>query len=132
MNSRFLTNVTLSVLGGFIVVASMVWSPTTFQWLMFGGGIVAVLLSASVFLSRRGLAQRSLDGVIGTLGVWTIIASLVFAGSAVTWLGFASGVAFVALALAGLTLHELFTERVVHSIEVHAPAHEHELAGAGA
>jgi hypothetical protein len=131
MNSRFLTNVTLSVLGGFIVVASMVWSPTTFQWLMLGGGVGAVLLSASLVIGRRGVAQRSLDGIIGALGAWTIVASLAFAGSTVTWLGFASGVAFVALALAGLTLHELFTERVVHSIEVHAPAREHELAGAG-
>ncbi len=42
------------------------------------------------------------------------------------------GHAFVGLALVGLTLHELFTERVVHSIEVHAPAPEHELAGASA
>ena len=115
-----------------MVVASMVWSPTTFQWLMLGGGIAAVLLSAALLISRRGVAQRSLDGIIGALGAWTIVASLVFAGSTVTWLGFASGVAFVALALVGLTLHELFTERVVHSIEVHAPAHEHELAGAGA
>ena len=132
MNSRFLTNVTLAVLGGFLVVASMVWSPTTFQWLMLGGGVGAVLLSANVVIARRGVAQRSLDGIIGALGTWTIVASLVFAGATVTWLGFASGVAFVALALAGLTLHELFTERVVHSIEVHAPAREHELAGAGA
>lgn len=132
MNSRFLTNVTLAVLGGFLVVASMVWSPTTFQWLMLGGGVGAVLLSANVVIARRGVAQRSLDGIIGALGTWTIVASLVFAGATVTWLGFASGVAFVALALAGLTLHELFTERVVHSIEVHARAREHELAGAGA
>lgn len=132
MNSRFLTNIALSVLGSFLVVASMVWAPTTFQWLMLGGGIVAVLLSASVVIARRGAAQRSLDAIIGVLGAWTIVASLVFAGSTVTWLGFASGAAFVALAVAGLTLHELFTERVVHSIEVRTPAHEHELAGAGA
>lgn len=110
----------------------MVWSPTTFQWLMLGGGIGAVLLSAALVITRRGVAQRSLDGIIGVLGTWTIVASLVFTGGAVTWLGFASGAAFVGLALVGLTLHELFTERVVHSIEVHAPAPEHELAGASA
>ena len=77
MNSRFLTNVALSVLGGFIVVASMVWSPTTFHWLMLGGGIGAVLLSAALVITRRGVAQRSLDGIIGVLGAWTIVASLV-------------------------------------------------------
>jgi hypothetical protein len=94
--------------------------------------VIAVFLSASLFLARRGIAQRVLDAVIGALGAWTIVASVVFAGSTVTWLGFSAGVAFVALALIGLTLHELLTERVVHSIEVHSPAHEHELAGAGA
>jgi hypothetical protein len=57
------------------------------------------------------------------------VASLVFAGSTITWLGFASGAAFVALALTGLTLHEVSTERVVHSIEVRAATPEQELAG---
>lgn len=118
MNSRFLTNTVLSVLGGFTVVASLVWAPTTFMWLMLGAGIAATALSGAIALKDRGRAQRSLDGVLGLLGAWTIVASLVFAGSVVTWLGFASGAAFVGFALAGLTLHELYTERVVHSIEV--------------
>ena len=39
------------------------------------------------------------------------------------WLGFASAVALVALAIVGLTIHEVTTERVVHSIQVeHEPA----------
>ena len=119
MNSRFLTNITLSTLGAFTVVASMVWAPSTFMWLMFGAGIVAVALSGAVAIRGRGNVQRGLDGSIGILGVWTIVASLVFSGGVVTWLGFASGVAFVGLALIGLALHELYTERVVHSFEVH-------------
>jgi hypothetical protein len=131
MNSRYLTNVALIVLGAFTVVASMVWAPGTFMWLMLGSGIVAVLLAGSVVIATRGIAQRTLDSAIGVLGVWTIVASLVFAGSVVTWLGFASGAAFVALALVGLTLHELSAERGVHSSEVHAPA-ERGLAGSNA
>jgi hypothetical protein len=42
----------------------------------------------------------------------------------------ASGVAFVALAMIGLTLHELITERVVHSIEVRTATSEHDFVGA--
>ena len=118
MNSRFLTNTVLSVLGGFTVVASLAWAPTTFMWLMLGAGIVAVALAGGLAIKGRGTAQRSLDGAIGTLGVWTIVASLVFGGSVVTWLGFASAIAFAGLALIGLALHELYTERVVHSFEV--------------
>ena len=128
MNSRFLTNTVLAVLGAFTVVASIVWAPTTFMWLMLGAGILATTLAGGVAIRGRGTAQRSLDATIGILGVWTIVASVVFAGSVVTWLGFASGGAFVVLALIGLTLHELYTERVVHSFEVRTPAAEREFA----
>jgi hypothetical protein len=124
MNSRFLTNAGLSLLGAFTVVASMAWAPSTFMWLMFAAGIVAVALSPAAAIRRRGASQRALDGVIAILGAWTIVASLVFSAGTVTWLGFASGVGFVALALAGLTLHELRTERVVHSVEVRGSADE--------
>jgi hypothetical protein len=129
MNSRYLTNIGLAILGGFLVVASQVWTPSVFMWLMLGVGVASLALAGSIAIRGRGLSQRSLDGIIGVLGAWTIVASLVFGGTVVTWLGFASGVAFVALAVIGLTLHELYTERVVHSFEVRTPAVEHELAG---
>lgn len=118
MNSRFLTNIVLSLIGGFLVVVSQVWAPATFMWLMLAGGIVAVALAGAALIPGRGLAQRGLDGTLGILGAWTIVASLVFGGTLLTWLGFASAIAFVALAVAGLALHELHTERVVHSFEV--------------
>jgi hypothetical protein len=130
MNSRYLTNAALAVIGGFTVVASQVWLPATFMWLMFSAGILAVLLSSAIALKGRGNVQRGIDGLIGGLGAWTIVASLVFSGSVVTWLGFASGAALVGLAFIGLTLHELYTERVVHSIEVRAT--ERELSGLSA
>src|ERR1700690_751869 len=129
MNSRCLTNAALLVIGGFTVVASQVWIPATFMWLMFSAAILAVTLSTAVALKGRGNVQRGLDGLVAILGAWTIVASLVFSGSVVTWLGFASGAAFVALAFIGLTIHELYTERVVHSIEVRATTDDRELSG---
>src|SRR6201996_889159 len=131
MNSRYLTNAALAVVGGFTIVASQVWIPATFMWLMFSAGVLAVLLSSAIALKSRGNVQRGLDGLTAGLGAWTIVASLVFSGSVVTWLGFASGAAFVGLALIGLTLHELYTERVVHSIEVRSST-ERELSGLSA
>jgi hypothetical protein len=132
MRSRFLTNAALLVLGGFLAVTSMAFGVAVFTWLMFGAGIAALALAApAVTVISRGRAQRGLDGVIGLLGAWTIVASMVFGGLAITWLGFASGVALVALAFTGLTIHELSTERVVHSFEVHPSARERELAGIG-
>ena len=129
MNSRYLTNIGLAIMGGFLVVVSQVWSVSVFMWVMLGIGVAALALAGGIAVRGRGATQRALDGIIGLLGAWTIVASLVFSGSVVTWLGFASGVAFAALAVIGLTLHELNTERVVHSFEVRSPAAEHELAG---
>jgi hypothetical protein len=129
MNSRYVTNIGLALMGGFLVVVSQAWSVSVFMWLMLGIGAAALALAGSIALPGRGLAQRILDGITGLLGVWTIVASLVFSGTVVTWLGFASGVALIALAVIGLTLHELYTERVVHSFEVRTPVAEHELAG---
>jgi hypothetical protein len=131
MNSRYLTNALLAVVGGFTVIASQVWVPATFMWLMFSAGVLAIIFSSAIALKGRGLVQRGLDSLIAILGAWTVVASLVFTGSVVTWLGFGSGAAFAALAFIGLTLHELYTERVVHSIEVRAGA-DRELSGIGA
>lgn len=130
MNSRYLTNAVLIVAGGLLVVASQAFGVSVFEWVMLGIGALAVVLGGGAFLDSRGPAQNSLDVIIGVLGAWTIVASLVFAGATVTWLGFASGAAFAALALAGLTLHELQTERVVHSLEIRTPSADHEFAAA--
>jgi len=128
MRSRFLTNLVFVVLGGFLAIASMAFGVPVFTWLMFGAGIAALVLAApAVTVLARGRPQRGIDGVISLLGAWTIVASMVFGGLAITWLGFTSGVALIAFALAGLALHELSTERVVHSFEVRTPAAEREL-----
>ena len=130
MRSRFLTNAVFVVLGVVLAIASMAFGVTEFTWLMFGAGIATLALAApAVTILARGRPQRGLDGILGLLGAWTIVASMVFGGIAITWLGFASGVALVALALGGLTLHELSTERVVHSFELRAPTGERELTG---
>jgi hypothetical protein len=129
MNSRYLTNIGLAIAGGFAIVASQVWTVPVFMWLMFSVGVGALALSGAAALPSRGTVQRSLDAAIAVVGAWTIVASLVFAGTVVTWLGFASGAAFLVLALAGLTVHELSTERVVHSFEVRSETSEPEFAG---
>lgn len=133
MSTRYLTNIAVALGAGFLVVASQAFAPATMTWLMLGigAGLLAMLLPM-IAMRRRGAIQRGLDAAIGALSIWTIVAGLVFAGATVTWLGFASGIALVALAVIGLTVHELSTERVVHSLEVHAagePELERELQG---
>ncbi len=123
MTTRYLTNVLLAVIGGLLLVTSQAFAWDTFAWIMLGGGIAAAAIALPAMAIRsRGIAQYGLDGATAVAAAWTIVASLVFVGATVTWLGFASGGAFAVLALAGLTLHELKTERVVH--ELAAPAAE--------
>lgn len=121
MNTRYSTNILLALIGGFLLVASFAFATVPFHWMMFGAGIVAVAIAApAVLIHSRGRNQRGLDLAVAGLGVWTIVASLVFGGVTMVWLGFASGAAFAILALVGLTAYELSTERVVHSLEVKA------------
>jgi hypothetical protein len=54
------------------------------------------------------------------VGGWTIVASQVFSQSDVQNLSLASALAIAGLATVGLTVHELDSERVVHSLEVGA------------
>lgn len=124
MKIRFFHNTLLALTAGFLVVATQAFAPAAVAWITIGiaVGITAVAL-ATVPL-RVGLVQRVLSTLTVVLGAWTIVASLVFAPTTVVWLGFASAIAFVALAIGGLTAHELTTERVVHSLAVSSANHQ--------
>ena len=117
---RFVTNLLVALAGGLIVVCSQAFRAGVTGWITFGIALgILTVLSLAQFDRMRGIAQRGLDGITGVLGIWTVIASVVFAGAALTWLSFAEALGFVALAVAGLVLHELTTERIVHTL---APA----------
>ena len=81
------------------------------------GVFVLAMTAGAAALPRRGWAQRGLDAAVAVLAIWTIVESLVFNGTALSWITFGVAAGMVALAIAGLTVHELTTERVVHSLE---------------
>jgi len=128
ISSRYMSNLALILIASFLVVATQAFAPAVVMWLTFSVAIGVTLIGTWMILGRRmSVYHRLLGGLVSTLGVWTIVASLVFAPATVVWLGFASAIACVALGTGGLTAHELTTERVVHSIEVeHKPARERE------
>lgn len=123
MSLRFATNIALMIAGGVVVVFSQAIRPGVTSWITFGValGILAMLALAQVDRSR-GLAQRAVDALCGTLAVWTVVASAVYTGDTVKWLSFGEGLGFAALALGGLIAHELTTERVVHALAVQEPS----------
>ncbi len=118
MTSRYFTNVIIALLGGLVVVGSQVFAAATVAWLAFGVAIVTLGISALAQLdSQRGLDQRALDASMAVISAVLIVFSLVFAGAAVTWLAFALALGFVAVAVVGLTLHEIETWRSAHHLE---------------
>lgn len=117
MSSRFITNISFMLAGGTVVVFSQAIRPGVASWIAFGVGLgILAALSLAQLDRNRGRAQHSLDLICAPLAVWTVIASAVFTGDTVKWLSCAEGLGFVALAVAGLLVHELSTERVVHSL----------------
>jgi hypothetical protein len=128
MSSRYVTNIVLAVASGFVIVAVFAFSPNVAGWIAFGvtGVFVLAMTLGASLLPRRGWTQRGLDAAVAALAVWTIVESLVFEGAAMTWITFGTAAGMLALAIAGLTAHELTTERVVHSLESTEQRHHQE------
>jgi hypothetical protein len=118
MSQRFISNVALAIAGAVVVVSTQAFAPRTSGWVTFGVSLGALALLAMTQRGRAGeRIQRLLDAGIALLALWSAVASVVYSGATLKWLSFAEGLAFVGLAVAGLIVHEVRTERVVHSLE---------------
>ncbi|HVX32895.1 MAG TPA: hypothetical protein VHA80_07115 [Solirubrobacterales bacterium] len=121
MRMHFITRTALLVLGGFLAVVSQIWTGDVLQWVFVGGGAVMMLM-ALADATRERPTQRALDGLILLLGAWTVVEAFIFDGNDLKWWSFASGAAIAGLAVVGLIVHEMSTERVVHELSVsHEP-----------
>lgn len=118
MNVRYLSNLALALIAGFLVVATQGFALPVVKWLVFSIATGATIISIGTLVIDKNIVQRAVSLVAGIVGGWTIVASLVFGLSTVMWLGFAGALALIGLAVIGLTAHELTTERVVHSLDV--------------
>lgn len=109
----------LFLLGGaFLAVAAMTFGSHLAGWIGFGVFTgLAVGAFATTALSRA-TGMKISYGLLGLVGLWSLIATLLFTGSALTWLVFAGGVALGVLALADLAVHEATTEKVVHQLVI--------------
>ena len=132
MSTRYLSNLTLALIAGFVVVASQSFSSSVFTWLAFGAGVAIVAIALAEGARGRELVHRALAAVTAVVGAWIIVSSLVFSASTVVWLGFSAADAVVALAVIGLTAHELRDERVLRAVDMrtgdHPPTRATELA----
>lgn len=121
MSTRYLSNALVALLGGLVVVMSLTLATVAAAWVGFGVAIGVVAISLLVQLDAdRGLAQRGMDAALVAVGAAMIVTSLVLGASTVTWVMFALALGYVALAFAGMTLHEVTGWRSQHGLgELH-------------
>ena len=118
LSSRFLLDSLFVLAGAFLTVASMAWAAGTAGWTAFGVAIgLTVLATASAALAKK-TSHRYGHSLLALVALWSLVAALVFSGTALTWLVFADAIALGVLALADLAMHEATTERIVHQLEV--------------
>jgi hypothetical protein len=133
MRMHFISRLALLLVAGFLVVASQVWTGGTLEWLFIAGGAAMIALAA-VDARPAARDQRVLDGLIALLGAWTVVEAIIFEGATLKWVSFTDAVALAALAVIGLAMHEMSTERVVHELsvtpEARRPAEKAPLASA--
>jgi hypothetical protein len=123
LSSRFLLDSLYVTAGAFLTVAAMAWSAGVAGWTAFGVSAgVTVIAAASTALAKR-TSQRFGHGLIALVALWSLVAALVFSGTALTWLVFADAIAIGVLGLADLAVHEATTERIVHQLEVRDMSH---------
>jgi hypothetical protein len=115
LNTRFGVDVLGVLAGAFLAVTAVAFTATVAGWIGFGvfTGLAVIGAVGAVFATR--LSARIGHGVLGLVGLWSLIAALVFTSPALL---FADALAVVLVALVDLTVHELSTERVVHQLEV--------------
>ncbi|MDA8323123.1 MAG: hypothetical protein M0030_25400 [Actinomycetota bacterium] len=123
LSKRFGLDILFVVGAAFLVAAAMAFSTPVLGWVGFGVFTgLTVIAAASAIMTRRS-GQKIGHGIIGAVGLWALIAALVFSGPVMMWLVFADAIGIGVLALADLTVHESMTENVVHRLEVtQAPA----------
>jgi uncharacterized membrane protein len=120
MRIRYISHLSLGVVAAFLVVATYAFSPPTIAALSLGVGVGILAVSLGVASRyRNDLPSLVVNGAIAAVSAWMIVSSQVFSQTTVDNLTFASALAVGALAIVGLTAHELDTERVVHKLEVH-------------
>ena len=118
-----------------LIVSAVAFGPGAVRGVGLGIGIaatsVSLLFVAALVHQRRligylefqvlgrGLGVWSvLAGVMASVAIWQIVGVAVFTPHVSRWLTLANGLLIAALGFAGLVAHEVYSERVVHILEV--------------
>jgi drug/metabolite transporter (DMT)-like permease len=132
MLTRYISWLAIGLAAAFLVVASSAFgSLAAIAWLAFAISVGTLLVSTGLAYGYRRHIPTLITAIVtAVVSAWTIVASLVFSQPTVQNLALAGALALGGLALVGLTVHELSSERITHSLEVTDNQHDHHLAAA--
>ncbi|HEX5293882.1 MAG TPA: hypothetical protein VFX25_33830 [Streptosporangiaceae bacterium] len=118
LSPRFALDTMFVIGGAFLAVVALPFTAVVAGWTGFGvfTGLAAIALASTLF--GHGAVRKASHGGLGLVAVWSLIATLLFTGPALTWLVLAGGVALAVIALTDLAAHEVTTEKVVHQLVV--------------
>ena len=122
LSPRFAIDQLFVVGGAFLAVSAMGFSASVAGWTGFGVFTGLALVAFTSLLYGQGRLRKVSHGLLGVVAVWSLIAALLFSGTALTWLVFAGAVALGVFALGDLAAHEVTTENVVHRLVISDPA----------
>ena len=127
MRIRFMSWLALGLAAAFLVVSTTAFTLPDIVALALGIGIGMLIVSLGIAFGYRSHTATVIPALATAIvSAWMIVASQVFAQRTVRHLTLAEALVVAGLALIGLTVHELSTERVVHSLEVKAARRESE------
>jgi predicted anti-sigma-YlaC factor YlaD len=141
LRAGYLTKLVLAICAGFVIVDSFAFAASARFGLNLAFGIVFVAVGALWLMIavmthaerlgglRARLTDLPLSALTMMIGVWQIVQDSIYSAGTAKWISFGDACAVLGAALLALILHELSTERVVHTLEV---VTEPELEGAGA
>lgn len=110
----------MALAAGFLVVASQTFALVDIANLALAVGIGMLVVALGMAIRyRRKLPLMMTATAIALVSAWMVVASQVFSLDVVQNLTFAEALGILGLAITGLTVHELTTERVVHSLAPH-------------
>ncbi|WP_329139285.1 hypothetical protein OG552_33000 [Streptomyces sp. NBC_01476] len=118
LSPRYALDTTAVLAGGFLVVSAMTFSNATAGWLSFAVSTAVTVVAGAAAVLARSDSRRLGNSALSLIGLWSLVAALVFSGATLHWLVLADALLLALVALADLTAHELSTERVVHELEI--------------
>lgn len=122
-----------------LILAAVAFGREASRWVGLGigaaWGLVSLWFAATIVHQRRFDGGRelrmfgrrwglwsALGGGMATVALWEVIGAAVFSPGVSRWLTLANGLVIAALGCAGLVIHEISTERVVHFLDVRRTA----------